>query len=164
MAHFAGPILDRVDLFLATNGNAKEVYVVAYAHMVWRLGADQTTSTQLERVGRQMFGPQWGGVHAHDTLPTTTCTGHHGMIVNTDASTSQGVHWIVVLDEDGTWAMSDPLGGVGVGQRSALDEIEQPMWSEDDMEQGRVESTCGPKSLATIVVGLAHGLDAFLEV
>jgi len=86
------------------------------------------------------------------------------MIVNTDASTGQGVHWIAVLDEDGTRAMSDPLGGVGVAQRSALDEIEQPMWSEDDAEQGRAESTCGPKSLAAIAVGLARGLGAFLEV
>jgi hypothetical protein len=111
-----------------------------------------------------MFGPQWGGVHARDTLPTAARTGRRGMIVNTDASTGQGVHWIAVLDEDGTRAMSDPLGGVGVAQRSALDEIEQPMWSEDDAEQGRAESTCGPKSLAAIAVGLAHGLDAFLGV
>ena len=104
-----------------------------------------------------MFGPQWGGVHARDTLPTVARTGRRGMIVNTDASTGQGVHWIAVLDEDGTRAMSDPLGAVGVAQRSALDAIEQPVWSEDDTEQDRRESTCGPKSLAAIAVGLAHG-------
>jgi hypothetical protein len=110
-----------------------------------------------------MFGPQWGGVHARDTLPTVARTGRRDMIVNTDSSTGQGVHWIAVLD-DGARAMSDPLGAVGVAQRRALDAIEQPMWSEDDAEQGRAESTCGPKSLAAIAVGLAHGLDAFLEV
>ena len=138
--------------------------MAAYAHAARRLGTERTTSTQLERVGRQMFGPQWGGVHARDTLPAVARTGRRGMIVNTDSSTGQGVHWIAVLDEDGTRAMSDPLGAVGVAQRSALDEIEQPMWSEDDAEQDRRESTCGPKSLAAIAVGLAHGLDAFLEV
>ena len=111
-----------------------------------------------------MFGPQWGGVHARDTLPAVARTGRRGMIVNTDASTGQGVHWIAVLDEDGTRAMSDPLGAVGKAQRSALDAVEQPVWSEDDAEQDRRESTCGPKSLAAIAVGLAHGLDAFLDV
>ena len=111
-----------------------------------------------------MFGIQWGGVHARDTLPTVARTGRRGMIVNTDASTGQGVHWVGVLDEEGTRAMSDPLGGVGVAQRSALDAIEQPVWSEDDAEQDRRESTCGPKSLAAIAVGLAHGLEMFLRV
>ena len=111
-----------------------------------------------------MFGIQWGGVHARDTLPAVARTGRRGMIANTDASTGKGVHWIAVLDEDGTRAMSDPLGAVGKTQRSALDEIEQPVWSEDDAEQERRESTCGPKSLAAIAVGLAHGLDAFLGV
>lgn len=138
--------------------------MAAYAHAARRLGTERTTSTQLERVGRQMFGPQWGGVHARDTLPAVARTGRRGMIVNTDASTGQGVHWIAVLDEDGTRAMSDPLGAVGVAQRSALDAIEQPVWSEDDAEQDRRESTCGPKSLAAIAVGLAYGLDAFLDV
>ena len=138
--------------------------MAAYAHAARRLGTERTTSTQLERVGRQMFGIQWGGVHARDTLPAVARTGRRGMTVNTDSSTGQGVHWIAVLDEDGTRAMSDPLGAVGVAQRSALDAIEQPVWSEDDAEQDRRESTCGPKSLAAIAVGLAHGLDAFLDV
>ena len=111
-----------------------------------------------------MFGPQWGGIHARDTLPAVARTGRRGMIVNTDASTGQGVHWIAVLDEGGTRAMSDPLGAVGVAQRRALDAIERPVWSEDDAEQGRRESTCGPKSLAAIAVGLAHGLEMFLRV
>ena len=111
-----------------------------------------------------MFGPQWGGVHARDTLPAVARTGRRGMIVNTDASTGPGVHWIAVLDAEGTRAMSDALGSVGVAQRRELDAIEQPVWSDDDAEQDRRESTCGPKSLAAIAVGLAHGLDAFLEV
>mgnify|MGYP006090783611 CR=1 FL=1 len=140
------------------------MYAAAYAHAARRLGTERTTSSQLERVGRAMFGPQWGGVHARDTLPTAARTGRRGMIVNTDASTGQGVHWIAVLDAEGTRAMSDALGAVGKAQRSALDAIEQPVWSEDDAEQDRRESTCGPKSLAAIAVGLAHGLDAFLEV
>jgi hypothetical protein len=110
-----------------------------------------------------MFGNQWAGVHARDTLPTVS-GGRRGMIVNTDSSDGPGVHWIAVVDVDGTRAMSDPLGSVGRAQREALNQLEQPLWSEDDPEQTKSDSTCGPKSLAAIAVGLSHGLQAFLQV
>ena len=103
-------------------------------------------------------------MHARDTLPTVARTGRRGMIVNTDSSTGSGVHWIAVLDEDGQRAMSDPLGKVGREQREELDEIEQPLWSEDDAEQRKSEDTCGPRSLAAIAVGLEHGMQEFLRV
>ena len=111
-----------------------------------------------------MFGVQWGGVHARDTLPAVAREGRRGMIVNTDASTGSGVHWIAVLDEDVQRAMSDPLGKVGQQQRRQLDAIEKPLWSEDDAEQRKSEDTCGPRSLAAIAVGLEHGMQEFLQL
>jgi hypothetical protein len=86
------------------------------------------------------------------------------MIVNTDSIAGSGVHWIAVFDEEGRRAMSDPLGKVGIEQREELDEIERPLWSEDDAEQRKSEDTCGPRSLAAIAVGLAHGMQEFLRV
>ena len=85
------------------------------------------------------------------------------MIVNTDDSTGNGVHWIAVLD-DGERAMSDPLGRVGRNQRRELDAIAQPLWSDDDAEQRMAENTCGPRSLAAVAVGLAFGIDEFLRI
>ena len=140
------------------------MYAAAYTRAERLLGTERTFSSQLERVGKQMFGAQWGGVHARDTLPTVARTGRRGMIVNTDSSTGSGIHWIAVFDEDGQRAMSDPLGKVGRQQRRQLDAIEQPLWSEDDPEQHKSEDTCGPRSLAAIAVGLAHGMQEFLRV
>ena len=140
------------------------MYAATYRRAERLLGTERTFSSQLERVGRQLFGAQWGGVHARDTLPTVARTGRRGMIVNTDSSAGSGVHWIAVLDEDGQRAMSDPLGRVGKEQRRQLDEIAKPLWSQDDAEQRKHEDTCGPRSLAAIAVGLAHGMDEFLRL
>eukprot|EP01043_Picozoa_sp_COSAG02_P018344 COSAG02_NODE_856_length_16468_cov_131.787831_3_plen_141_part_00 len=140
------------------------MYAAAYTRAERLLGTERTFSSQLDRVGRQMYGSRWGGVHARDTLPAVARTGRRGMIVNTDLSTGSGVHWIAVLDEDGQRAMSDPLGKVGREQRRQLNAIEQPVWSEDDPEQHKSEDTCGPRSLAAIAVGLAHGMQEFLRV
>ena len=138
--------------------------MAAYKRAERLLGTERTFSSQLEHVGKQMFGVQWGGVHARDILPQVARTGRRGMIVNTDSSAGSGVHWIAALDEDGQRAMSDPLGRVGKEQRRQLDEIAKPLWSQDDAEQRKNEDTCGPRSLAAIAVGLAHGMDEFLRL
>jgi hypothetical protein len=140
------------------------VYAATYQRAERLLGTERTFSSQLERVGRQLFGAQWGGVHARDTLPTVARTGRRGMIVNTDSSAGSGVHWIAVLDEDGQRAMSDPLGRVGKEQRRQLNAIAKPLWSQDDPEQHKSDDTCGPRSIAAIAVGLAHGMNEFLRV
>ena len=139
------------------------MYAAAYRRAERLLGSERTFSSQLERVGGRMFGRHWSGIHARDTLPTVARTGRRGMIVNTDDSTGNGVHWIAVLD-DGERAMSDPLGRVGRNQRRELDAIAQPLWSDDDAEQRMAENTCGPRSLAAVAVGLAFGIDEFLRI
>jgi hypothetical protein len=138
------------------------VYTAAYQHAVRELGTARTFSSDLDRVGREMYGSAWAGVHARDTLPDAG--DRRGMIVNTDVSSGSGVHWIAVYDEGGRRAMSDPLGTVGKTQRRALNAIEQPLWAEDDPEQRISEDTCGPRALAAIAVGLAFGIDEFLRV
>jgi hypothetical protein len=63
----------------------------------------------------------------------------------------------------GIKARTDPLGRVGRKQRGDLNRIHQPIWSEDDAEMPADASTCGPRPLAALVVGLSEGKDAFLH-
>ena len=128
------------------------------------LGTGRTFASQLDR----MFGHQFVGIFARDTLPSVLRGGRRGYLVNTDCllgnDCGKGVHWIAVMDLDGQRLMSDPLGSVGKKQRSDLNALHQPIWAEDDAEMAVGESTCGPRSLAALAVGLKDGKDAFLDV
>ena len=111
-----------------------------------------------------MFGHQFGGVFARDTMPAVMQQGRRGYIVNTDTIQGSGVHWIAAMDIDGERMMSDPLGKIGRAQRKELDTLQQPIWSEDDPEMKASASTCEPRSLAALAVGLKLGKDAFLAL
>jgi len=132
------------------------------------LGTGRTFASSLDRAGKKMFGHQFGGIFARDTLPPVLRGGRRGYLVNTDCllgnDCGKGVHWIAVMDLDGQRLMSDPLGSVGKKQRSDLNALHQPIWAEDDAEMAVGESTCGPRSLAALAVGLKDGKDAFLDV
>ena len=132
------------------------------------LGTGRTFASQLDRAGKKMFGHQFGGIFARDTLPPVLRGGRRGYLVNTDCllgdDCGRGVHWIAVMDLDGERLMSDPLGCVGKQQRRDLNTLHRPIWAEDDAEMRVDESTCGPRSLAALAVGLKHGKEAFLAV
>jgi hypothetical protein len=132
------------------------------------LGESRTFASQLDRAGKKMFGHLFGGIFARDTLPPVLRGGRRGYLVNTDCllgdDCGRGVHWIAVMDLDGERLMSDPLGSVGKQQRRDLNTLHRPIWAEDDAEMAVDESTCGPRSLAALAVGLKHGKEAFLSV
>ena len=132
------------------------------------LGTARTFASSLDRAGKKMFGHQFVGIFARDTLPPVLREGRRGYLVNTDCllgnDCGKGVHWIAVMDFGGERLMSDPLGSVGKKQRSDLNALHQPIWAEDDAEMAVDESTCGPRSLAALAVGLKDGKDAFLDV
>jgi hypothetical protein len=132
------------------------------------LGESRTFASQLDRAGKKLFGHLFGGIFARDTLPPVLREGRRGYLVNTDCllgdDCGKGVHWIAVMDFDGERLMSDPLGSVGKQQRRDLNALHWPIWAEDDAEMQVDESTCGPRSLAALAVGLKHGKEAFLAV
>ena len=132
------------------------------------LGTARTFASHLDRAGKKMFGHQFGGIFARDTLPLVLRKGRRGYLVNTDCvlgnDCGKGVHWIAVMDLDSQRLMSDPLGSVGKKQRRDLNALHRPIWSEDDAEMAVDASTCGPRSLAALAVGLKDGKEAFLAV
>ena len=78
-------------------------------------------------------------------------------IVNTGLAPPAGAsvgHWVAFCDRGGQRAFSDPLGAVGVQQRSGLTaRFPEAQWSHDDPEMAVHASICGPASLAAWSVG-----------
>ena len=90
------------------------------------LGKRTTYASDIDRIGRQHFGPRWGGVLARDTLPEP---GHMRVyVVNTDASTGRGVHWLAAMDVQGKRYFNDPLGITRQNSRAhrALPSLQKP--------------------------------------
>ena len=108
------------------------------------LGRRTTYASDLDRVGRQQVGARWGGVLARDTMPPP---GHMFYVVNTDASTGGGVHWIAAMDSGGQRHFNDPLGHIGKDQRHALEQLHPDAeWADDDNEQERHQKDCGVRA------------------
>ena len=127
------------------------------------LGKRTTYASDIDRIGRQHFGPRWGGVLARDTLPEP---GHMRVfVVNTDESTGRGVHWISAMDVQGKRYFNDSLGMAGASQRRQLEHLHpNATWADLDAEQAKHEKDCGVRSLVALDIGVHCGLDAFLEL
>ena len=127
------------------------------------LGHDVTYSSQLDAVGKQWFGAQWGGVHSRSGLPVAVSPERRGYVVNTHDG--QGRHWCACLDDGEQRYFSDPLGQVGTQQRAALAALHpHALWSHDDPEMAVDASICGPAALAAVAVGLRHGPLEFMQI
>ena len=127
------------------------------------LGKRTTYASNIDMVGRQHFGARWGGVVARDTMPAP---GHmRFFVVNTDASTGRGVHWLAAMDVDGQRHFNDPLGMIGAKQRRELEELHpDAVWADLDAEQRREEKDCGVRALVALDIGLRCGLDEYLAL
>ena len=99
---------------------------------------------------------------ARDTMPAP---GDMSYIVNTDASTGGGVHWIAAMDSDGHRYFNDPLGHIGKQQRHALEMLHPDAeWADDDNEQERAQKECGVRALVVVEIGMRCGINAFLNL
>ena len=127
------------------------------------LGKRTTYASNIDRVGRQHFGARWGGVVARDTLPPP---GHmRFFVVNTDASTGGGVHWLAAMDVGRQRHFNDPLGMIGADQRRQLERLHpDAVWADLDAEQRREEKDCGVRALVALEIGLRCGLDEYLAL
>ena len=102
-------------------------------------------------------------MHARDTLPAVT-PGPRAYVVNVDASTGKGIHWVAALDTAAGRAFNDPLGRHGRAQRAALARLQPHVWADDDPEQRPEQTDCGVRALVALAIGLRHGREAFLAL
>ena len=86
-------------------------------------------------------------------------------VVNTDASTGGGVHWLSAMDVDETRYFNDPLGHVGANQRRELEQLHPgAVFADDDNEQEKHEKDCGVRALVALDIGLRCGLAEYLAL
>jgi len=85
-------------------------------------------------------------------------------IVNIDASTGPGIHWVGALDMDGQRYYNDPLGSLGKAQRRELERLQPYEFADDDPEQMSSQKDCGVRALVALKIGIDCGVDCFLAL
>lgn len=126
------------------------------------IGSGPSYSHELERVGKQAFGPKFDGVFAADQIPRRFSS----IIANLDNSDEKGSHWIAIaraaprkkyLVYDSFGRKTSKIIGHGVGHLETYD-------TEGDAEQTKAEDNCGPRSLAWLKVFFTLGPRAAAQI
>jgi hypothetical protein len=95
------------------------------------MGGDTTTESQLNHVGKALFGKKFGGVFASNEKPR----GRYA-IVNTKSRGTGGEHWLALTPG----LVYDSFGRQKYGDNSG------------DAEQAMKETNCGQRCLAFLLV------------
>ena len=124
------------------------------------LGKGITNGAQLDTLGKMLFGKDWQGVYAADTIKAALqkANSNGAYIVNTDNSTGGGLHWVgiyvfsnakLVFDSFGR-KTKDILASLtipgGLGAVGGLVE------TDHDKNQLEKQQDCGSRSMAFLCV------------
>ena len=130
------------------------VYKLCLAVIEHEMGSNDETSTdELTAMGRRVFGSRYVGTFGCDQIPPVV--DGQSYIVNTQPSTTSGVHWLAVYNDGSRLVGYDSFG---------RDIHHAVLESEPDAEQMVHESNCGQRCLAWLCVVYALGVDDALEV
>ena len=116
------------------------------------IGNYTTTTTQLNRTGVQLFGKKYKGTHSaaiHMTVPRMLMQFGDCCILNT-SSKMPGEHWVAFARGKKQMYAYDSFGRHVSGLASDADM---------DAEQAILESNCGQRCLAWLMVFNKHGED-----
>ena len=130
------------------------------------IGHDDTTSSlELDRVGKKLFGKQWLGVVPSDRVPSRRPNSY--LIANLHTAAMPGLHWVCrYVDENGNSAWHDPLAQLGQAQRRRHDfERHVRQWTDEapaPHDQEASEYNCGQRCLAALCVAQSSGFQAYV--
>jgi hypothetical protein len=137
-----------------------------YERIAKKLGRSTTYSSEIEKVGSQLLGSNWGGVHAADTLPPVS-ENFQCYVCNVATTTdgSGGIHWLACVDQGGKRYFNDPLGTAGKAQATTLRRLHSgAQWAEMDAEQKKSQKDCGVRALVTLKIAQDCGLQCYLDL
>ena len=130
------------------------------------MGHDGTTgSNELHRVGKKLFGRQWGGVHASDeVLKPSTYPNYAIYNLSARDAPDGGTHWVaryaagpgeVYWYDSYARPISRIMPGVD-GKDTDLD--------TNANDQTMVAKDCGQRSLSSLMIAKQHGVIGFLAM
>lgn len=140
-----------------------KIYSIVLDTLESVMGNKDTYDTDLDKIGRDLFGSKWSGVYPVDKWKPDTK--HPYSIVNLDTSDMMGSHWVAVVTEPNYILVYDSFGRpsneilkkLRKGGRLIKD-------TEYDAEQNKKEYNCGQRSLSALFVYDVYGRELFLKL
>jgi hypothetical protein len=127
---------------------AESLYLTFLEKTEALVGSRTTFASDLLKAGKLLFGRKFMGVFASDKQPTLTKTTPYA-ILNLDKTNEPGSHWIAVA-----WTSQGTMVYDSFGRHT--DEIIKikgvSMDTDHDPEQDIVETNCGARSLAWLMI------------
>jgi len=130
------------------------------------LGSGVTNGAELDTLGKMLFGKDWQGIFAADTIKAalSKANSRGAYIVNTDNSTGRGLHWVgiyvfsnakLVFDSFGrkTKDILTSLASPGLGAVGGLVDTDY------DKNQLVKQQDCGSRAMAFLCVAHYWGYD-----
>ena len=116
------------------------------------MGHSATSTQDLNRVGRVLFGGDFCGTYPYAKNPRLNSEGKC-CIVNT-MKNGPGEHWFALIRGKSETLAYDSFGRT----------LSNHQYSDPDVEQGVFEENCGQRCLAWLCVAKNHGVEAALLI
>ena len=118
-----------------------------------RIGNKTTFTSDLNMMGKELFGSKFKGVYPSDKIPILTDQQPYA-ILNLDKSNEPGSHWIAIAKENGKISIYDSFGRdskdiIPTVHKSGNGKV---INSDQDVEQKLIETNCGGRSLAWLFI------------
>ena len=123
--------------------------------------------SDIEKLGKKLFGTKWVGVHSVDNYPLTK-SGYG--IINTDTSNGPGIHWIAIYSTPKKIYVYDSFARksssvLKLFHDKALEKQFRVINSDlSDKEQRSNEKICGQLSLAWLMTVKEKGIMKALKI
>ena len=141
--------------------NALQVYKACLRYVEREHTGKKTTYLdELERVGRRLFGSKFHGVYPANRIPKLSDRSPY-CILNLDNEGEAGSHWVALVKRAGDKGCVF-YDSFGRRHTEILDNLPlsgngKIIDTEDDREQGLLESNCGARCMAFIMVFVLLG-------
>ena len=144
-----------------TEPQAEKIYCKVYNQMLIKFGHNKTTTTgELNKIGKELFGSKYLGTFAQDRLPAVIYKKPSKYaIINVDTIGMPGTHWVAIAGLSNSNERSSR--GKAVNKIMVFDSFGRaskfllPLLREKsvidtdpDAEQKQIQSSCGQFSLA----------------
>jgi hypothetical protein len=146
---------------------AERVFNAIKTKLIGQLGRSALDSDQVDRAGRELFGAHWHGVYNLGNFkPRKRAGGSYAILNTARTDTSPGYHWLgaytspagvtYLWDSFGrnikrlAWPLAKKLVGTG----------HTLVGGDNDAQQTGFSQTCGPQSLAWLMVVRTLGVKA----